>query len=341
MARPREKPVPLPKHLKSMTDIPKGVDITSTPHGSTPPGSNTVTEAGEEVIDRFMPVHALSPIEYRFCVEYLIDLNATRAYMRAHPEEITAGAAAEMGSRLLSRSKVIAEIQRLMSERAIATGIDANRVLVRLWQLATADHRELTELRLGACRYCWGEYHLYQYTEREFERAEAKHIHEQANLRKKAIKEDKEFEPTEFKGGGGTGFHPNRGPNPDCPECFGRGEPMPVMHDTRNLTPGAAMLYAGVKITKDAIEYRTHDQLAALQLVGRHLGMWNDKITPVDSENPLMALLKQIAEASGTTLSPVHNDPEALGDRVNEVQDVKAKNKKKAIEWKPITQKVG
>ena len=35
---------------------------------------------------------------------------------------------------------------------------------------------------------------------------------------------------------------------------------------------------ASIKQTKEGIELKTHDKIKALELIGRHLGMWNDKL---------------------------------------------------------------
>jgi hypothetical protein len=48
---------------------------------------------------------------------------------------------------------------------------------------------------------------------------------------------------------GGIGFNPNLEPNPNCPECFGRGVESVIVTDTRKLTGKAAKLYAGVQQT--------------------------------------------------------------------------------------------
>jgi len=54
---------------------------------------------------------------------------------------------------------------------------------------------------------------------------------------------------------------------------------------------------AGIKQGRDGIEVKVHDPIAALQLLGRHLGMWNDKLK-VDPGDDLMNLLKTVASAS-------------------------------------------
>lgn len=71
----------------------------------------------------------LTPKQQRFVEEYLIDLNATQAAIRAGYSEKTAN---EQGSRLLANvsiSEAIAEAQAKRSER---TKIDADYVLQRL-----------------------------------------------------------------------------------------------------------------------------------------------------------------------------------------------------------------
>ncbi len=72
-----------------------------------------------------------------------------------------------------------------MDERAVITGITADRVLFKLWERATADARELVEFRIGSCRHCWGMYHQRQRTDAEFEAAQDKHLREQADKAKK------------------------------------------------------------------------------------------------------------------------------------------------------------
>ena len=73
---------------------------------------------------------------------------------------------------------------------------------------------------------------------------------------------------------GGIGFDPRRPPIDDCPECFGRGQGRTIVHDTRNLSPAAASLYAGVKQTKDGLQVLMHDQAAARDRLERHLGVF-------------------------------------------------------------------
>ena len=68
----------------------------------------------------------------RFCQEYLIDLNATQAYLRTGYKPQKDESAAESASRLLRTVKVRARIDELMAERSKRTGVTADRVVREL-----------------------------------------------------------------------------------------------------------------------------------------------------------------------------------------------------------------
>lgn len=71
-----------------------------------------------------------------FCREYLIDLNATQAAIRAGYSEKTAH---EQASRLLANVKVEKRIQELMKARKNRLNIDADYVLKRLVDIDQMD----------------------------------------------------------------------------------------------------------------------------------------------------------------------------------------------------------
>lgn len=77
-----------------------------------------------------------------FCQEYLIDLNAKQAAIRAGYSQKTAEVQA---SRLLSLAKVQAEVQRLLSERQERTQVTADRVVQELARIAFADVRQVAQ----------------------------------------------------------------------------------------------------------------------------------------------------------------------------------------------------
>src|SRR5690554_3470514 len=71
----------------------------------------------------------LTDKQKRFCEEYIIDLNRTKAAIRADYSEETADV---QGSRLLKNVKVQKEIEKLKKARSKRTQITADRVLKEL-----------------------------------------------------------------------------------------------------------------------------------------------------------------------------------------------------------------
>lgn len=153
-------------------------------------------------------------------------------------------------------------IQELLEAKRGKFSISTQQVLHRLWLIASADPNELIELRRVNCRYCWGEAHGYQWVEREF-------------LGACALAESKGKVIPDYAGG--FGFNSIADPHPECPECHGEGEQQLAPKDTRDLSPAARALYAGIEQTRDGIKIKTHDQLTALLNLGKHLGMFVDR----------------------------------------------------------------
>lgn len=149
----------------------------------------------------------------------------------------------------------VAELMKLAAERNEVTVTDVLRGYLNILR---ADPRKLIGYKRGSCRYCYGAGHRYQFTAAEFERAELEHD-----------PMDGEFDPK-----GGIGFNPNRAPNPECPECWGDGKGRVIVGDTSTFGELERSLYAGVKLSKDGIEVRMHDQMAALGQLARHVGFF-------------------------------------------------------------------
>lgn len=89
----------------------------------------------------------LAPKQQMFCDEYLIDLNATRAYKAAYENCKTDEAAAVNGSRLLRNAKVKAYIDERMKEREKRTEITQDKVLKELAKIGFADLKDYLEYR--------------------------------------------------------------------------------------------------------------------------------------------------------------------------------------------------
>lgn len=227
----------------------------------------------------------LNAKQKRFVKEYLIDLNGTQAAIRAGYSPKTAN---EQAARLLANVSIQEAIQEEMKKREERTDITVDRVVQELHNIVTVNPNEIVELRRCCCRYCWGIENKYQFTPDEMRRAQERH----AEKEKKARKNGEEILP--FDPQGGIGYERNRQINPKCPECFGQGIEVPFFHDTRNLSPAAKSLYAGVKVTKDGIEVKMHSKDKMIELLGRHLGMFKDKLEVENKvTNPYEGLTKE------------------------------------------------
>ncbi len=79
---------------------------------------------------------ALTPRQERFVAEYLVDLNATQAAIRAGYSEATAHA---QGSRLLKNAEVAEAIREAQAARSARVEVRADEILLELKRIALAD----------------------------------------------------------------------------------------------------------------------------------------------------------------------------------------------------------
>lgn len=77
-----------------------------------------------------------------FALEYLKDLNATRAYREVYGAK-NDNVAAVCGAKLLRNAKVAPLVQHAMEKRAERVGVDADRVLAELGHMAYLDPLEM------------------------------------------------------------------------------------------------------------------------------------------------------------------------------------------------------
>lgn len=137
-----------------------------------------------------------------FADEYLIDLNATRAYRKAYPSVKKDETAAQAGSRMLRNVKVAEYIAERMQARQERTEITQDRVLEELAAIAFARATDYAE-----------------------------------------VKDDQVF-----------------------------------IKDTAGLSKNQIKAIAGIKQGKFGIEVKLSDKEKALELLGRHLGMFKDRV---------------------------------------------------------------
>lgn len=233
------------------------------------------------------PKLVLSEADLRFVDEYLIDADVEAAAKRAGFPEYAA-------SKLWSRKEIRASVQIQQRRRNERVEVQQDYVLRRWLQVLEADPRELSEHWRVACRHCWGHDHRYQWSDHELREAQLKH-----ELQQRRIKSEEDR--VEFDDLGGDGYtilkDPMRGedwvefvlrrnipiPDPEanaphtCPACWGFGIPHIMFHDTRTLSPAAALLYKGVKVTPGGYEIMTRDQEPTEQLVARHQGYFVER----------------------------------------------------------------
>ena len=85
----------------------------------------------------------------RFVEEYLIDLNATQAAIRAGYK---VESAQQIGSENLSKLVIRKAIERAMAEQSKRTGVTADRVIRELARIAFVNPNDVIDTRIGGIR---------------------------------------------------------------------------------------------------------------------------------------------------------------------------------------------
>lgn len=164
---------------------------------------------------------ALTEKQKIFADEYLIDLNATRAYKAAYSSVKKEETARANGSRLLTNANVASYIAERMKERQKRTEVTQDRVVEELAAIAFAKATDYVTV--------------------------------QAN-----------------------------GP-----------AAMVMIKSTAELSDEQVRAIAGIKEGANGVEIKLNDKQKALELLGRHLGMFKDKMElsgQVDTTNPYAGL---------------------------------------------------
>lgn len=206
-------------------------------------------KSAEELVDI-----KLSAKVKRFIAEYLKDNNATAAAARAGYSD------PNYGRQLIANPNVAQAIAQQQKASIARTLGSADEVLAQMWQLATFDANQLSQYRRGACRYCWGFGHHYQWRD--------------------TVEFDEETANVEGREGarlpqdtGGYGYDHNREPNPECPRCNGDGIGQPYFPDTRKLPAASRLAYSGVKVGKNGVEITAISRGRMFEAVMKRLGL--------------------------------------------------------------------
>ncbi|MDK9607099.1 terminase small subunit [Lelliottia wanjuensis] len=211
----------------------------------------------EKCAEELIAEDGLTAQQSIFVVEYLKDRNATQAAIRAGYSKRNAD---KIGPELLGKTRVAQAIAQQQKASIARTLADADEVLAQMWQLATFDANQLSQYRRGACRYCWGFGHHYQWRDAvEFEEERAK-VEGKEGVR----------QPEDT---GGYGYDHNREPNPECPRCNGDGIGQPYFPDTRKLPAVSRLAYSGVKVGKNGVEITAISRERMFEAVMKRLGL--------------------------------------------------------------------
>lgn len=234
-----------------------------------------------------------------FAEEYVLSLNAREAALKAGYSND-----GEYGSQILKIPHVKAYIDSIMDERAERLKGIQDLVVVKLWEIASVDANELVQYRRTCCRFCYGEDHRYQWTDVEFERA---------------CKEASTRGYPQPEAPGGNGYDRSKDPNPECPECKGEGDGHVFAQDTRKLSDAARTAYAGAKVGRDGLEIKIHDRVRALEMLGKHFGLFKEKVEhsgKVEGGGPVLNLVLSGDQAAAAVAKAAKlnspEDPDAM-----------------------------
>lgn len=234
----------------------------------------------------------LSDRQQAFVAHYLVSRNASDAYRKAG---YAAKDANVCGPRLLANVRIAAAVAEGQGKLLERLSLTAGDIVAKLELIATADPSKLTAHHIGACRYCWGIKHHYQWrTPREFSEAVELHMLKGEAYCANHLPPEKE---------GGYGYRQTRRPNTNCPECEGLGKPYVVFADTRELEAAERELFLGVKQTQHGIEYKLADKAHALDQLAQRTGVFTKR-----NEEFANALSQAIAEIQKrTSRAPINS----------------------------------
>lgn len=201
----------------------------------------------------------LSAMQELFAVHYAQNGNQGDAAIAAG---YSPNGASERGRLLLKKAEVRARVKEIQAETASRLSITKDMVLREWWAIVQADPNELTQIRRGCCRHCWGDGFMYQWKEGEYQLA-----CDEAIKMEKPLPDDS----------GGMGYNQTRPPHPDCPECYGEGILRTWFADTNKVSDAAKKLFAGVQETQSGIKINMHSKLEALKEIGKLLGFYETK----------------------------------------------------------------
>jgi phage terminase small subunit len=201
----------------------------------------------------------------RFIRRFLVHQNAARAYREAGYKD--GPGTRQSAHRLLTSAYIQGRLEEERQRLLEALDVTVDDVVRRFRDIAFADIANIVGLHIGACRFCYGKGHAYQWRTVGEYRASLEQTQKDP-----ASRSGKE---TGGRPEGGYGYDANLLPSPDCPECDGEGIPRIVFKDTRLFTDSERAVFAGAVETRYRVNYRFHDQMAALQQLAKRIGFYD------------------------------------------------------------------
>lgn len=229
----------------------------------------------------------LTAQQQAFAEHFALTRDGPGAYRHAY--NVRAGTSAKsisvQASKLLADPEIRLAVENLVNNAQAASPVTFTvaAALERWLEIAGADPDELIGLRVGCCRHCYGAGGLYQWHEHEY----LAQLDEAERLQREGQEGVKLPDPA-----GGFGYDHTRAPNPDCWKCRGEGVERVVARDTSKLTPGARLLYGGVKQTRDGVQILIADRQKALENACRIIGAYQDRVKLDGSIGVMAAVVK-------------------------------------------------
>ena len=252
----------------------------------------------------------LTPREARFVDLYLANgLNAGDAYVAAGFKSKPGRSAWSNASRQMTSDKVRRYLSHRVKSMFQRLEEQQDALMQALMLLAFADMRELVEYHRGACHYCHGKMHRYQYTAGEWDGIMTKYAE-----RLEKAEDAGRPAPAAPDPKGGTGYDWGREPHAECPECAGWGVGQVIVHDTRHLSPAGVLAYEGVKQVKGGIEVKIQDRMKALEMLAKIAKLYDDspKVNIAVDAAELTALYEEKMGAARSKMAALREERRKL-----------------------------
>ena len=192
----------------------------------------------------------------RYC-----QLAAFNSYADAYRDAYDCDQGAIIGpaiSTLNRDARITLRISQIQAEAAKPLGVDREWLLRWHFHRMTYNPAEITAWAVGACHFCYGDGHQYQWRAPEF-------------MRELALAEASKEPLPDIAGG--FGYDIRRPPHADCPNCNGQGNGRPDLKDTSSLSPSARAAFDGLKVTKDGVEIKMADKADAAKQFAKLSGL--------------------------------------------------------------------